>query len=94
MKLARVPGKPLQGGQRKMIDKMAVMPFKDTQMFSLAQIMGDIMDLIAGGSDTYMIIGATKDKSAVCITVYLEGSRDSVYGPDLLTAAEASGKWL
>jgi len=52
---------------------------KDTAYKPLLQVIADVLDSAASGCDSFLSIGATRDKSSVCLMVQIDGSRDTVY---------------
>lgn len=58
-------------------------PFQNTDYHHLLYLLADMFDSIAVGQDWYIIVGATKDKSAFSLTVVHGQDRQSVYAPNL-----------
>lgn len=52
----------------------------ETLWYNLCALAADVFDLALRGDECYMILGATKDKSAMSVTVVLNGERDTRYG--------------
>lgn len=94
MKIERNPGVTVKNTTSATVlgrkaDQLQKLPY-----FNFLQAIGEMYQTIEQGSDAYMIVGTTKDRSATCITVFLNGARDSVYGPTFEEAAVACQKWL
>lgn len=94
MKIQRDPGKPLPKENLAAIQKAAKLQLAETPYYDLLRLIGEMYNMIAADSDSYLIIGTTKDRSAMCITVYLNGGRDSVYGKSIEEVSLACAKWL
>jgi len=52
---------------------------KDTAYRNLLCVIADICDSAASGSDSFLSIGTTRDKSAITLMVQVEGQRQSLY---------------
>jgi len=50
----------------------------------LIRLIADVLDNAIGGNNTYMTIGATKDKAAIIVTVSVEGNKMYVNGSSLV----------
>lgn len=50
----------------------------------LLQLIGEVLDTVATGGECYMIIGGTKDKSSLTVTVVNGNERATVYAESLI----------
>jgi len=54
----------------------------------LLQVIADILDSAASGGDSFLSIGATRDKHSFCLMVQVDGSRETVYSDSLRSMDE------
>ena len=66
----------------------------DTPYYPLLRVLAEMLDSSAKGQNIYSIIGTTKDKSAISITVKQDGGGDARYGDTLAGVSLNTADWL
>lgn len=74
---------PLKANQSQLLQKWADEPLTGTPYYMLLALIADVLDTALVKGDTYMILGTTKDKTALTITVVQGSDRGHVYAVDL-----------
>jgi len=64
-----------------------------TPYYSLVLALAEAIDLSASGTNCYLVVGTTSDKSAVSITLNQGGSKDAIYERSLTDAATECLRW-
>jgi len=68
---------------RKTLDMDMEWAHENTPYKALLQVISDILDSAASGGDSFLSIGATRDKHSFCLMVQVDGSRATVYAASL-----------
>jgi len=79
---------------RAKLDKHLATFGKDQQYSALLQLLADIADIAASGSDCYCTFGAARDKQSLLMTIHQDGARAYVGGFDLLGIVAEAEKLL
>jgi hypothetical protein len=76
------------------LGKVALKKLSDSEYFVLLRLLAGMLDDSRDGHDTYVIVGRTKDRTTVSVTLKLDGGSDASYGDTLAEAAAGCQRWL
>lgn len=74
--------------QLKVMHQQLAKAEKPTVYFPLLLLMADVIDDAVKGSNTYITLGVTRDKSAIILTVNVGGSKVYASGATLAELAD------
>lgn len=79
---------------RAALEGQAKMLAYDLEYTHLLRVIADVLDISAAGGDAYIVLGATRDKTSLTATVFIEGLKETIYDVSLLGLSIAAKSLL
>ena len=74
----------IAGGNVKHLNDSLVSDILDSEYLDLLRLIAEIIDMIAVGDNVYLVLGSTKDRSALTLTIKGDAEVQPVYAGSLL----------
>jgi len=84
----------LVGNNSVLVQTELELPLAETKVVSIIAVIAECLDMIAGGEDIYLVIGATPKRDAFTLTVKHNGSPTTLYASSLSALADQAAGLL
>ena len=85
----------LQSGNAAVVQNKSLPAADKLALQNLVQLIGEVLDEVAGGANMYITIGANSQRTAFLMTINDNGGKSYAGGPTLLEMAhQATETWL
>lgn len=94
LKLGKAQAAQINPESSSELEGWAKTKLMETPYYHLLRVMAEMLDSAAKGQNIYLILGTTKDKSAISCTIKQDGGGDARYGDTLAGVGVAVVDWL